>query len=236
MPAIRNSAARRGSELAKQGGAVKVWDLPVRLFHWSLAVLVAFSWWSGTRGGHWLPLHERSGYAIFTLLLFRVLWGIAGSDSARFTGFVRGPRIALTYLRSIAARHPPHYLGHNPLGGWMVLALLASLFVQGATGLFATDDVAFSGPLAHDVREHTRELVTALHKLNFDLLLGLVALHVVAVLAHTALRRDGLLAAMFTGHKPAPSGAPALRFASPARAALLLALAALLVWSIARLG
>ena len=222
--------------MAQRGGTVKIWDLSVRLFHWSLAALVALSWWSGTRGGDWLPLHERSGYAIITLLLFRVLWGVAGSDSARFVGFVRGPRIALAYLRSLAARRPPHYLGHNPLGGWMVLALLASLFVQGATGLFATDDVAFSGPLAHDVREHTRGLVTALHKLNFDLLLGLVALHVAAVLTHTALRRDGLLAAMFTGHKPAPSGAPPLRFASPARAALVLALAALLVWGLTRLG
>lgn len=215
---------------------MKIWDLPVRLFHWSLAALMAFSWWSGTRGGDWLPLHERSGYAILTLTIFRMLWGIAGSESARFASFVRGPRAAFAYARSLAARRPPPYLGHNPLGGWMVLALLTSLLFQAASGLFATDDVAFSGPLAHDVGERTSELVTALHKLNFDLLLALVALHLTAVLTHVALRRDGLLAAMFTGRKPAPVGMPAPRFASPARAVLVLTLAALLVWGVTRLG
>ncbi len=222
--------------MAHRHGTVKVWDLPVRLFHWSLAALLALSWWSGTRGGDWLPLHERSGYAILTLVIFRMLWGWAGSDSARFAGFVRGPRAVLAYAHSLAARRPPAYLGHNPLGGWMVLALLASLLLQGASGLFATDDVAFSGPLAHDVGERASELATALHKLNFDLLLGLAALHVAAVLTHVALRRDGLLAAMLTGCKAAPPEVPALRFASPARAALLLALAALLVWGLTRLG
>ncbi len=162
--------------MARRDGTARIWDLPVRLFHWSLAAFVALSWWSGTRGGDWLPLHERSGYAVLTLALFRVLGGWAGSDSTRFASFVRGPHATLAYARSVAARRPPAYPGHNPLGGWMVLALLASLLFQGASGLFATDDVAVSGPLARDVGEHMSELITALHKLNFDLLLALAAL------------------------------------------------------------
>ena len=208
----------------------------MRLFHWSLLALVAFSWWSGTRGGDWLPLHERSGYTILALALFRMLWGIAGSDNARFASFVRGPRATLAYVRSLVAKRPVTYLGHNPLGGWMVLALLGGLFLQAASGLFATDDVAYSGPLAQRVSEHAREIITALHKLNFDLLLGLVILHTAAVLIHVLVRRDTLLRAMFSGRKSAPAGTPPPHLASPARAALFLALAGLLVYWLTRLG
>ena len=215
---------------------MKVWDLPVRLFHWSLLALAIFSWWSGTRGGTLLPLHARSGYAILALTLFRVAWGLAGSETARFTSFVRGPRRTMAYVRSAVARHPYAYLGHNPLGGWMVLALLACLLVQAASGLFASDDVAFSGPLAHYLGDRAGALVTALHKANFYVLLALVFLHVGAVLAHVAMRRDALLSAMFSGRKPAPAGTPPLRFASAVRAAALLALAALLVYGLTRLG
>lgn len=215
---------------------VKVWDLPVRLFHWSLLALVIFSWWSGTRGGDLLPLHARSGYAILALTLFRVAWGLAGSETALFASFVRGPRSTMAYVRSVVARRPYAYLGHNPLGGWMVLALLGCLLVQGASGLFATDDVAFSGPLAHDLGDRASALLTALHKANFYVLLALIFLHIGAVLAHVAMRRDALLAAMFSGRKPAPPGTPPLRFVPTGLAAALLALAALLVYGLTRLG
>lgn len=215
---------------------LKVWDLPVRLFHWTLLALVAFSWWTGARGGDSLALHERSGYAVLTLVAFRVLWGFAGSDTARFKAFVRGPHATFAYARSLIARRRGAYLGHNPLGGWMVLALLGSLLLQAGSGLFATDDVAFAGPFAHHISERASEIVTQVHKLNFDVLLALIGLHAGAVLTHIAVRRDALLSAMLSGRKPAPVPAPVLRFASPARAALLLGVAALLVYGLTRLG
>jgi len=124
---------------------IRVWDAPVRLFHWALAALAVFSFVSGKLGGAWLDWHMRSGYAILTLLLFRLAWGVVGSHTARFASFVRGPASVRTYLRERGARGMP---GHNPLGGWSVVAMLASLLVQAASGLFADDEIATRGPLA----------------------------------------------------------------------------------------
>jgi len=115
---------------------IAVWDAPVRLFHWALAVLVVFSYASGQLGGALMPWHVRSGYAILALLLFRILWGFFGSDTARFSSFVRGPRIAIAYAReTLAGRHRP-VVGHNPLGGWMVVAMIVLVATQAGSGLF----------------------------------------------------------------------------------------------------
>src|SRR5689334_4691000 len=121
---------------------VRVWDAPVRLFHWALAILVVFSYVTGKLGHSWMSWHLKSGYAILALLLFRLAWGFAGSATARFPRFVRSPAIALEYGRGLLRGTPARVTGHNPLGGWMVLALLAILLLQAATGLFADDDIA----------------------------------------------------------------------------------------------
>ena len=128
---------------------IKVWDAPVRLFHWLLAVLVAVSVSTGYIGGNVMRWHVWSGCAILGLLIFRLLWGFAGSTTARFAHFVRGPRAALGYARGLLSRSPSHTPGHNPLGGWMVLLLLASAALQAGTGLFSNDDIATEGPLDH---------------------------------------------------------------------------------------
>ncbi len=201
---------------------VAVWDVPVRLFHWLLLGLVGFSWWSGDQGDDWMDWHSKSGYAILTLLLFRIGWGFIGSDSARFAQFVRGPRASFAYLRSVLQRQPKAYLGHNPLGGWMIMALLLVLLVQVITGLLGNDDSDYSAPLSHWVSHDTSSFITTLHVYNFDLLLALVGLHLAAVLTHLIMRRDDLLTAMFTGFKTSLTGESAGRRVSVWRAIVLL--------------
>src|SRR5687768_6923270 len=116
---------------------VHAWDAPVRLFHWALAALVVFSYVTGKLGGGWMAWHMKSGYCILTLLLFRLAWGFLGGTTARFAGFLRGPRAAVEHVRAIASRRLAARAGHNPLGGWMVVAMLAALLTQATAGLFA---------------------------------------------------------------------------------------------------
>src|SRR3954463_15321955 len=170
---------------------VRVWDFPTRLFHWALAILVVFSFASGKLGSSWMPWHLKSGYAILALLLFRLAWGVVGSDTARFSRFVRGIRAASTYARTLLARSPAPFTGHNPLGGWMVVAMLGALLAQAATGLFADDDIRTQGPLAEMAAQATVRLRTRIHSANEWLVVGLVVLHVAAIAIYQwALRRD----------------------------------------------
>jgi cytochrome b len=215
---------------------VKVWDVPVRLFHWLLLGLVGFSWWSGDQGDNWMDWHSKSGYAILTLLLFRIGWGFIGSDSARFAQFVRGPRASFAYLRSVFKRQPKAYLGHNPLGGWMIMALLLVLLVQVITGLLGNDDSDYSAPLSHWVSHDTSSFITTLHVYNFDLLLILVGVHIAAVLTHLVMRRDDMLKAMFTGVKTRQTGESAGRMVSVWRAIVLLGLMAGAVYGLLWIG
>ncbi|MEJ2575580.1 MAG: cytochrome b/b6 domain-containing protein [Gammaproteobacteria bacterium] len=179
---------------------VPVWDLPTRLFHWLLVAAVATSWLSVELGA--MEVHRWSGYAILSLVVFRLLWGVFGSPHARFGDFVRGPGAVWRYLRG----HDVDYGGHNPLGGWAVLALLALLLVQAVSGLFATDEILFEGPYYPAVAAETAAWLTGVHKQNFDLLLALVALHVAAVLFHRLARGHDLLRPMLTGLDPERPG------------------------------
>lgn len=215
---------------------IPVWDLPVRVFHWALVLLIAFSWWSGNAGGYWLKWHFWSGYAILTLLVFRLLWGLAGSSTARFAGFLRGPGAALAHLRHMLAREPDREVGHNPLGGWMVVALLFVLAVQTGTGLFTDDDIATSGPLAGLASYDTVQRISSIHRLNFDLILILAGLHVAAVILYFTIARHNLILPMFTGRKPRLPGMTPARMASLPLALLLLAISALAVWGLVSLG
>lgn len=183
---------------------VRIWDLPTRLVHWALAVLVIVSFVSGKIGGNAMTWHMLSGYAILALILFRLLWGFAGSHYARFATFVRGPRQVLAALAALAAvvrgTTQPH-AGHNPLGALSVLALLAVLLLQATTGLFANDDIFTEGPLAKLVSGATSELLTRIHGLNEYAILALVALHLAAVAFHHIVKRDNLVGPMITGDK-----------------------------------
>src|SRR4029079_3446512 len=117
--------------------SVRVWDVPVRLFHWTLVVLMAVSYFTGRAGGDWMKFHFWSGYAILTLILFRIAWGFVGSTTARFTDFVKGPSAAIAHLRDRLGRRRPREAGHNRVGGAMVVALLLAVLLQVATGFFS---------------------------------------------------------------------------------------------------
>jgi cytochrome b len=177
---------------------VRIWDLPTRLFHWSLVVLVAFSIVTAQVGGLWLDWHMRSGYSILALVLFRLLWGAAGSRYARLGHFVRGPRVVLEYLRG---RHPDVKAGHNPLGALSVVAILALLLVQAATGLFANDGSFTEGPLARLVSSATSETFSTAHRWGEPVLYALAGLHVAAVLFYLVVRRENLIGPMITGDR-----------------------------------
>ena len=181
--------------------ALRVWDLPVRLFHWLLVALVMVSFTTAQIGGNAMQYHEWSGLTILTLVLFRVLWGFAGSTYARFGDFLRGPRSALDYARTLLRGRPSFHAGHNPLGGWMIMLLLASLLVQAGTGLFANDDVMMEGPLVKHVSKETSDLLTRIHHFNFNVLLALVTIHVGAALFYLRVKRENLILPLVTGRK-----------------------------------
>ena len=217
--------------------AVLVWDLPTRLFHWLLVLLIATSWTTGELGGdYWLRYHFWSGYTILTLVLFRIVWGVVGSTHARFANFVRGIRSALHHLRELRRPGPTSDIGHNAIGGWMIVAMLIALLVQTATGLFADDDIVTTGPLGDLVSSATRKRLTTIHSYNVDVILALAGIHIAAVAAYWIVKRQNLVGAMITGRKRG-LGASAVDAvtAHPARAAAVLAGAAAVVAGIVNL-
>lgn len=206
------------------GARVRVWDLPIRLFHWALVLLVIALW--ATHEFHMMDVHILLGQAMLGLILFRLIWGLIGSSSARFGSFLRGPRRVYAYLRA-----PGGSFGHNPLGGWSVVAMLAVLAVQVGLGLFASDeDGEFYGPLSHLVSYDTATTLAERHETFFNVLLALIGLHVAAILYYRFARREDLVTPMVTGtREPALSGesmtaAPAWRFWVAAALALAITL------------
>lgn len=213
---------------------MRVWDAPTRLFHWAIVLLVTFSYVSVQR--EWIQLHFLSGYAVLALLLFRLAWGFIGSETSRFRQFLRSPVAGLRHLAAFGTREPDTEIGHNAAGGWAVLAMLAVLFVQVGTGLFSNNDIDAQGPLAHDVSKATSNWMTGLHATSFWVVLGLVAVHIVAIVAYAAFKRHDLVRAMVTGKKRLPANLRQPRFTSPVLAAGILLASAGLVWGLVRFG
>lgn len=207
MPNTQNQQVPETSISANQPHRVYVWDLPTRLFHWLIVALVAFSFYTGKTGGTLMQYHEWSGVAILVLVLFRVLWGFWGGAYARFTAFLKGPGAVRRYAASLFGLDYRPHLGHNPLGGWSILAMLICLFVQSATGLFANDDIFTEGPLYAWVSKSTSDGLTGIHHINQNVLLGLVALHLSAIAFHFVVKRENLVVPMVTGRKAWPQAA-----------------------------
>jgi cytochrome b len=214
--------------------SVAVWDLPVRLFHWSLVVLLVIAWSTAQAGLSWMTYHLWAGYAILTLILFRLLWGIFGSRHARFSDFIAAPSAAWRYARQLGLGRHPFYLGHNPLGGYMVALLLTLVLIQVSTGLFATDDILVSGPMAGRVSGRLSRFLTAAHKLNVNILIGAVVVHVAAIGYYRWRFGENLVRAMVTGEKILPvKMAPSQEAPSSlGRALSLLALSAAAVYAL----
>jgi cytochrome b len=179
---------------------VRVWDLPIRLFHWSIVLLMGISWFSADQG--YMRLHLVSGLTLLALLLFRIGWGLVGSTTARFRDFLHPPRRVVGYLKGLAGGEKVLHAGHNPAGGLMVIALIAVLLTQVGTGLFANDGVRFHGPLALLVSEDVSTRLTDIHGLISNLILLLIWCHVVAVGFYLLVRGDNLVWPMVTGKKP----------------------------------
>jgi cytochrome b len=210
---------------------VDVWDLPVRVFHWALVILLTSQVVTASVGGNAMEYHVLGGYAVLTLVVFRIVWGLAGSRHARFSDFVHGPRAVLAYAKSLLGGGHEQHLGHNPLGGWSVVLMLISLLVQTATGLFADDEVMTTGPLAKHVSDEVVSLCSEIHEINAGVLAALVCIHVAAVLYYLIAQRENLIVPMITGRKPWPrsSPGPAARNAGLARALVILIVSGLAV-------
>ncbi|MDP2215529.1 cytochrome b/b6 domain-containing protein [Phenylobacterium sp.] len=215
-----------------QGPRVRVWDLPTRLVHWALVVLVVVAWLTG---GEQMNIHRYAGYGILGLVIFRLYWGVAGGSTARFSQFVKGPGAVLAYVRGW--RGAPASFGHNPLGALSVLLLVVLLISQVGLGLFAIDINGMeSGPFARFVDFETGRQASDLHELNFRLLQAAVALHLVAIAAYAVFKRRNLVRPMVTGQDATPGLEGELRPAPLWRLAVGVAIAVLVVVLIARAG
>ena len=210
---------------------MRVWDAPTRLFHWAIVLLIVVSYVSVQR--NWMQVHLLSGYTVLTLLLFRVAWGFMGSDTSRFSKFLRSPFEGFRHLAQFTRREPDTQVGHNAAGGWMVLLMLLLLGVQAGTGLFSNDDGATEGPLAKHVSKATSDWLSGIHGASFWVLLAVIVVHVVVVFLYAAVKKHDLTRPMITGKKRLPAATRAPRMRSPALALAILAVSAAVVWALA---
>ncbi len=181
---------------------VRAWDLPTRLFKWLLVALILTAWISSSFSDPDMLVHKGAGYSILVLLVYRVLWGIVGGSTARFSNFVRTPAAAWNYLKSLRGKRAAHYLGHNPAGGLMVIGLLFVCAIQVLLGLFSSDGVTAAGPFADTVGDTASAWAASIHGTWFyTAILVLVLLHIGANLYYQFVRRENLVGAMVTGRK-----------------------------------
>jgi cytochrome b len=204
---------------------VLVWDAATRLFHWLTVALVIVCYISWRM--NWMDWHSWTGDALLALVLFRLLWAFFGSETARFSAFLASPRAAVLYLADLVRREPDRQIGHNPVGGWMVLLLLALLLAEALTGIYVVNDVAEEGPLTEIVPAVVANLITDLHSYFWDALLAATILHVMAILFYAAVIRHDLVTPMITGCKTLAQDTKPPQLASAARAAFLLGCSAL---------
>lgn len=176
-----------------------LWDGPTRLFHWTLVVLILIAWFSAEKN---MELHRLAGYGVLGLIVFRLWWGVAGGSTARFASFLKGPKTTLAYLSGLGSRKAGETAGHNPLGAWSVVAMIALIAVQAGLGLFATDiDGIESGPLSDRVDFDTGRLFSEWHELAFRALQALIGLHLAAIAFYALWKRENLVRPMVTGRR-----------------------------------
>jgi len=218
--------------LRKAGRPVRLWDAPTRVFHWVLVALLGALWWTGSNG--LLDWHRRAGYCVVALLLFRVFWGFAGGSSARFSSFLKGPRTIASYIRHDMFRRDgvPH-LGHNPVGGWSVVAMLSLLAVQTGLGLISVDiDGLESGPFSYLVGFDTGRWAAGLHHIFFNLILAIVMIHIIAIAFYLIARRENLIIPMISGNKMTNVEDKKVYFVSVWRGIALIIFSGISVWMV----
>ncbi len=211
---------------------MRVWDAPVRLFHWAIVLLVAALYASIGAGA--MRLHLLAGYAVLALLLFRLVWGLVGSETARFSMLLRNPLAGLRHLARFGGREPDNQVGYSELGGWVALLILLLLLAGVVTGLSAHDGGATEGPLVKHLGKAASDRLTAWHDGPLQIaLLVVIGLHALAIAAYAVVKRQNLLRPMITGKKMLPAATRAPRMAPAALAWFILALAAVAAWLIA---
>ena len=179
---------------------VKVWDVPTRFFHWSLVISIFICWLSMDQ--RWLDVHKISGVFVLFLLIYRLIWGVVGAQTARFINFLSWPKEALQYLKRSLTNNSEYHAGHNPAGGWMVIAFIFIILLEVLAGMFSNDDIGFYGPFADGITKEYSDMATQLHIFLFDVLLILIWLHLVAVFFYVLVKSQNLVSAMITGDKP----------------------------------
>ena len=189
---------------------VKVWDLPTRLFHWVLVIAFAVSAYSAFQDkyGDFAAIHLWSGFTVLTLVVWRILWGFWGSNTSRFGHFLKSPKTALEYTKTLSSKDAPQTVGHNPLGGYSVALMLILLLAQAMLGLFATDGMFFDGPLSAYASGYTSD-ITELHETLGYILFGVIGLHLIVIVFYWARKKTNLLKPMITGAKPVTEDTPA---------------------------
>ncbi len=208
---------------------LKVWDLPTRVFHWLLAGLVGGAWLSIELGE--MEIHALVGQAILTLVVYRIIWGIVGSETAQFWHFIKGPKAVLAYARGLISGPNQEPVGHNPLGTCMIVGLLLLLATQAVLGLMSNDDIFFEAPLFNLVGKEWSDTLTGLHHLLFNVILLAVCVHVAAALFYLIFKKENLIGSMITGVKWWPAPLPVIRMTPVWLALPALAAAAALVWA-----
>jgi cytochrome b len=180
-----------------------VWDLPLRLFHWLFALSIIASYVTAKLGFDWMQWHFYLGYWTIGLLVFRILWGILGPRHARFSSFIHNPSAIWLYLKGMFNPNSTRSIGHNPVGGLMVLLMLLLVAIQAGTGLYTTDAVVWAGPYNPSVSESTASLLSTVHNWNFNFIIGAVCLHIGAILFYALYKKQNLVVPMLHGHLPA---------------------------------
>ncbi len=181
--------------------SVPVWDFPTRIFHWTLAVAVITSYLTGEEEGVWFLVHTVSGYTVALLLVFRLVWGFVGSVHSRFSDFVYSGRSVKDYAKQLLKFNPPRFVGHNPLGGWMVILMLAVLAGTVVTGLFSGNDEGSAGILLPLIAAPGGDGLAEVHEFFGNFIMVLAAIHVLAVFVDWFLTKENLVMAMITGRK-----------------------------------
>jgi cytochrome b len=210
----------------------KLWDAPTRIMHWGLVALMLVSWLTA---GENMQVHRWSGYGVLALLVFRLWWGFAGSSSARFASFIKGPGETLAYLRTIGKRQGADLPGHNPAGAWSVVLMLLLLAAQVVLGLFATDiDGLESGPLSHLVDFDTSRVMAEWHELVFRAVQVVIGLHILAAVFYLVYKRQNLIGPMITGRRRMAQDAAEVTFAPVWRVLAGIILAIVVTWLVAK--
>jgi cytochrome b len=187
---------------------IRIWDLPLRLFHWVLTLLIVAAVITQKIGGTAMEWHFRCGYAALTLIAFRVLWGLVGSRYARFASFIWSPAAMLAYLKGLPGT-ARQYAGHNPLGSLSVITLLGIVAVQALSGLFSNDDIAYDGPWVKFISKEMSDRITWFHKdVSGNLIYALIGLHIAAIAFYYFRKKENLITPMLTGDKEIAADTP----------------------------